>query len=75
MKGWSPSWQGVNFVNFGRGNAGAPGGYVYLIDYSSTAVKLTRFSADKWSVSSAYQIIAGIVRKKYGSICAATHQR
>ena len=59
VKGWSPTWQVVNFVNFGRGNAGAPGGYVYVIDYSSTAVKLTRFPADKWNVSSAYQYFSG----------------
>ena len=59
VKGWTPAWQVVNFVNFGPGNSGAPDGYVYALDHSSTSVKLTRFPPDKWNVSSAYQYFSG----------------
>jgi hypothetical protein len=57
--GWSPSWMAESFVNLGRGNAGAPDGYVYLVDAGTTAVKLIRFPADRWADSAAYQYFSG----------------
>jgi Domain of unknown function (DUF4185) len=58
-RGWSPSWLAESFVSFGRGNAGAPGGYLYLLDAGSTAVKLGRVPPDKWNVGTAYQWFSG----------------
>jgi hypothetical protein len=58
--GWSPVFATAAFVQFGKANAGAPDGYVYLISVTNgTTVQLTRFPPDKWNVSSAYQYFSG----------------
>src|SRR3954470_3390118 len=52
--GWSPVFATAAFVQFGKGNEGAPDGYVYVISVTNgTTVQLTRFPPDKWNVSSA----------------------
>ena len=57
---WSPEFATTAFVQFGKANAGAPDGYVYVISVTNgTTVQLTRFPADKWNVSSAYQYFSG----------------
>jgi hypothetical protein len=58
--GWSPVFATTAFVQFGKGNEGAPDGYVYLISVTNgTTVQLTRFPPAKWNVSSAYQYFSG----------------
>jgi hypothetical protein len=58
--GWSPVFATTAFVQFGKGNEGAPDGYVYVISVTNgTTVQLTRFPPAKWNVSSAYQYFSG----------------
>jgi hypothetical protein len=58
-RGFSPSWLAESFVNFGRGNEGAPDDYLYLLDAGTTAVKLGRVRPEQWNVGTAYQWFSG----------------
>jgi hypothetical protein len=58
--GWSPGFVTSAFVQFGKGNEGAPDGYVYLISVTDgNAVQLTRFPPAKWNVGRAYEYFSG----------------
>ena len=48
-----------SFVQFGRGNAGAPGGYVYALEPSSTQIRLLRVPAASVDNLGAYQYFSG----------------
>jgi hypothetical protein len=47
------------YVNFGRGNAGAPGGYLYVVDDVGTSLRLGRVAPAQWNVPTAYQWFSG----------------
>jgi hypothetical protein len=47
------------YVNFGRGNEGAPGGYLYVLDDVGTSLRLGRVPPAQWNVSTAYQWFSG----------------
>src|SRR3954447_784266 len=58
--GWSPVFATSAFVQFGKGNEGAPDGYVYLISVTNgNSVQLTRFLPAKWNVGTAYEYFSG----------------
>ncbi len=48
-----------SFVQVGRGNAGAPGGYVYALEPSSTQIRLLRVPAASVDNVGAYQYFSG----------------
>jgi hypothetical protein len=48
-----------SFVQFGQGNAGAPGGYVYLFDSTGTAARLIRAPADRVGDDAAHEYFSG----------------
>jgi hypothetical protein len=58
-----PSWSFPSmleaFVQFGQANAGAPGGYAYLLDARTTAVHLLRVPPASAQTKSAYEYFTG----------------
>ena len=58
-----PSWSFPSlveaFVQFGRANAGAPGGYAYLLDARETEIHLMRVPAGNAQTQSAYEYFSG----------------
>lgn len=48
-----------SFVQFGRANAGAPGGLVYALENRTTGIFLLRAPADSVQVNSAYEYFSG----------------
>jgi hypothetical protein len=58
-----PSWSFPSlleaFVQFGQANAGAPGGYAYLLDARTTSVHLMRVPQASAQTRSAYEYFAG----------------
>ena len=53
------SFQIASFVQFGKGNIGAPGGYVYALEERATAINLVRVPAGSVQVDSAYEYFSG----------------
>ena len=47
------------FVQFGRGNAGAPGGYAYALETRTTAIHLLRVPTDSAQSPGAYEYFSG----------------
>ena len=58
-QGFSASSVFEAYVNFGRGNDGAPGGYLYIVDDVGTSLKLGRVPPAQWNVPTAYQWFSG----------------
>jgi hypothetical protein len=58
-RGWSPAWLAESFVNFGRGNAGAPDGYLYFLQRTDGALHLGRVRPSEWNVGTAYRWFSG----------------
>ena len=58
-----PSWAFPSlveaFVQFGRANAGAPGGYAYLLDARETEIHLMRVPVGSAQTQSAYEYFSG----------------
>ena len=50
-----------SFVQFGRANSGAPGGYVYALENRTTGIFLVRAPAASVQTNSAYQYFSGTV--------------
>ena len=48
-----------SFVQFGRANSGAPGGYVYALENRTTGIFLVRAPAASVQTNSAYQYFSG----------------
>jgi hypothetical protein len=59
IRGFSPTWLAAAFVNFGRGNAGAPGGYLYFLEHAGGSIRLGRVAPAQWNVPTAYQWFSG----------------
>jgi Domain of unknown function (DUF4185) len=49
----------ASFVQLGRGNAGAPEGYVYALESRTTSIVLLRVRPERVQTSSAYQYFSG----------------
>ena len=56
-----------SFVQLGKGNAGAPGGYVYALERRSTGIDLLRVPAASTQSSSAYEYSAERRRHRLGA--------
>jgi hypothetical protein len=54
-----PGERRLIFAQFGAGNAGAPGGYVYAIEVIGTSVHLRRVVATKVQDEAAYEVFSG----------------
>ncbi len=59
QKGFEASWSTTAYVNFGKGNEGAPEGYLYFITSGFTDVRLGRVLPAKWNDKAAYQWFDG----------------
>ena len=49
----------ASFVQFGRANSGAPGGYVYALEKRATGIFLVRAPAASVQTNSAYEYFSG----------------